>query len=225
MAVSVEFALELPWETNARNWNPQIPTEGVHEKISWVKGIWSLLCKWTAWCDPAEWYESCKHFLQVFCRIGACKWNSSFSDNQVMKLCVKIGQFYWWRKNNMTCFQEIKPNLPHVYGMGCSVCIKQTFCNAYGAVIPVRLQYFSHLLRWFITCLYEYGDANTDINSGCVTPVVMHKEILDVWQQCTRFTQWVWYLSSFYYIFLHNLLVVRRWKVFPAFLFTASQNW
>jgi len=59
--------------------------------------------------------------------IGACKWNYSFSDKQAMKLSVKINQFYWWRKNNMSCFKEIKQNLPHVYGLGCSVCLKQIF--------------------------------------------------------------------------------------------------
>jgi hypothetical protein len=31
-----------------------------------------------------------------------------------------------------------------------------------------------------ITLVYENGGANTDKHSGCVTAVVMHKEILDV---------------------------------------------
>jgi hypothetical protein len=83
----------------------------------------------------------------MFCRIGDCKQNSSFSVNQVMKPCVKIRQFYWWRKNNMSCFKEIKQNLAHVYGLGCSVCLKQIFCNADGAITPVRLQHFPHL-KW-----------------------------------------------------------------------------
>lgn len=169
MTVCVQFTQELTSETNARSWNPQIPTEGVHEKILWVRGIWSLLCKWTAWCDPAERYESSKRFLWALCRIDACKWNSSFSDNQAMKFIVKIRQFYWWRKNNMSCFKEIKQNLPHVYGLGCSVCLKQIFCNANGAITPVRLQHFSHLVQWFLALVYENGGAITDIQSGCVT--------------------------------------------------------
>jgi len=122
-----------------------------------------------------------------------------------MKLSVKIRQFYWCRKNNMSFFKEIKQNLPHVEGLGCSVCLKQIFCNANGAITPVRLQHFSHLVQWFMTLVYENGGANTDIQSGCMTAVVIHKEILVVWQQCTWFTQWVWYLLSFYYFFLHNL--------------------
>ena len=122
-----------------------------------------------------------------------------------MKLSVKIRQFYWCRKNNTSFFKEIKQNLPHVYRLVCSVCLKQIFCNANGATTPDRLQHFSHLVQWFMTLIYGNGGANTDIQSGCTTAVVMHKEILVVWQQCTWFTQRVWYLLSFYYFFLHNL--------------------
>lgn len=106
----------------------------------------------------------------MFCRIGACKWNSSFSDNQVMKLSVKIRQFYWWRKNNMSCFKEIKQNLPHVYGLGCSVCLKQIFCNANGAITPVRLHHLSHLVRW-LSPLFMKMVMQTQTNT------------VDVWQQ------------------------------------------
>jgi len=97
-----------------------------------------------------------------------------------MKLSVKIRQFYWCRKNNTSFFKEIKQNLPHVYRLGCSVCLKEIFCNANGAIIPVRLQHFSHLVQRFMTLIYGNGGANTDIQSGCMTAVVMHKEILVV---------------------------------------------
>jgi hypothetical protein len=97
--------------------------------------------------------------------------------------------------------------------------LKQIFCNAYGAIIPVRLEHFSHLVGWFITLVYENGGANTytqwmckssgnaQRNSGCLTakhPIHSMGEIS----------------ITLLLIFPYNLLVVRCVMVFPAFLFT-----
>jgi hypothetical protein len=93
---------------------------------------------------------------------------------------LKLDSFIGGERITCPASKKSNKNYP-MFMVWAAVCASNKY-SAMHMVLSPQSGWNTSLTSWGDSSplVYENGGANTDIHSGCVTAVVMHKEILDV---------------------------------------------